>query len=256
MAKPRSFGKQFGPALVGLGTFLLGLVVVEILIRLDVINGYVVPLPSQVAAAFERVVVEEGVLSRFLVTAGESLGAGLLVTLIGVPAGILLYRVKLLRMATETWVAALAAAPIVLVYPLFMVIFGRSVWTIIAIATLAGLPPVILKTLEGLSAVRTVLVNVGRSYNLSGWKMFWNILFPASIPSIFVGVRLGLIFAMINVVGVEFLINFGGLGPLINELAERYDMPGTYAAICFVVLVSVCFFVIVERIEQWLRPAP
>jgi NitT/TauT family transport system permease protein len=71
-----------------------------------------------------------------------------------------------------------------------------------------------------------------------------------------VGVRLGLIFAMINVVGVEFLINFGGLGPLINELAERYDMPGTYAAIGFVVLVSICFFVALERIEQWLRPAP
>ena len=51
--------------------------------------------------------------------------------------------------------------------------------------------------------------------------------------------RLGLIFAMINIVGVEFLINFGGLGQLINELAERYDLPGTYAAICFVVLVSV-----------------
>ena len=41
---------------------------------------------------------------------------------------------------------------------------------------------------------------------------------------------------MINIVGVEFLINFGGLGQLINELAERYDLPGTYGAICFVVL--------------------
>jgi ABC-type nitrate/sulfonate/bicarbonate transport system permease component len=55
-------------------------------------------------------------------------------------------------------------------------------------------------------------------------------------------------------VGVEFLINFGGLGQLINELAERYDLPGTYAAICFVILVSVCVFIIMERLERWLRP--
>ena len=48
--------------------------------------------------------------------------------------------------------------------------------------------------------------------------------FPAALPTIFVGVRLGLIFALINIVGVEFLINFGGLGQLINELAERYDL--------------------------------
>jgi NitT/TauT family transport system permease protein len=50
------------------------------------------------------------------------------------------------------------------------------------------------------------------------------------------------------------LINFGGLGQLINDLAERYDLPGTYAAICFVILVSVCFFVLTEWVERWLRP--
>jgi len=56
---------------------------------------------------------------------------------------------------------------------------------------------------------------------------------------------------MINIVGVEFLINFGGLGQLINDLAERYDLPATYAAIFFVVLVSVVFFVVTERLERW-----
>ena len=80
------------------------------------------------------------------------------------------------------------------------------------------------------------------------------ILLPAALPSVFVGLRLGLIFAMINIVGVEFLINFGGLGQLINELAERYDLPGTYAAICFVVLISIVFYVMTGKVERWLRP--
>ena len=70
---------------------------------------------------------------------------------------------------------------------------------------------------------------------------------PAALPTIFVGLRLGLIFALINIVGVEFLINFGGLGQLISELAERYDLPGTYAAICFVILVSICVFILMEK---------
>ena len=61
--------------------------------------------------------------------------------------------------------------------------------------------------------------------------MFTKVLFPASLPTIFVGLRLGLIFCLINIVGVEFLINFGGLGQVINDLAERYDLPGMYAAI-------------------------
>ena len=93
---------------------------------------------------------------------------------------------------------------------------------------------------RALPARGAVLINVGRSFNLTPSQLFWKILFPAALPTIFVGVRLGLIFALINIVGVEFLINFGGLGQLVNELAERYDLPGTYAAICFVILVSVC----------------
>ena len=119
---------------------------------------------------------------------------------------------------------------------------------------LSALPPVILKTIEGISGTRKVLVNVGRSFKLTPTQQFWKILFPAALPTIFVGIRLGLIFALINVVGTEFLINFGGLGQLINDLAERYDLAGTYAAICFVVLVSVLFFMGLEKAERWLRP--
>ena len=116
--------------------------------------------------------------------------------------------------------AALASAPLVLMYPLFLVIFGRSAWTIIMIAFVAALPPVILKTLEGLSGTRPVLINVGRSFKLTPSQLYWKILFPSALPTIFVGVRLGMIFALINIVGVEFLINFGGLGQLVNELCR------------------------------------
>jgi ABC-type nitrate/sulfonate/bicarbonate transport system permease component len=111
-----------------------------------------------------------------------------------------------------------------------------------------------LKTLEGLAGTRQVLLNVGRSFKLTGSQQFWKILLPAALPTVFVGLKLGLIFAMINIVGVEFLINFGGLGQLINELAERYDLPGTYGAICFVILTSIVFFDAAERLERFLRP--
>ena len=57
---------------------------------------------------------------------------------------------------------------------------------------------------------------------------------------------------MNNIVGVYFFINLGGLGLFINARAERYDMPGTYAAIGFVILISVLFFVGCERAERWL----
>jgi ABC-type nitrate/sulfonate/bicarbonate transport system permease component len=241
------------PAVIGLGSLMLAFVAIELLIRIGAINRFIVPLPSEIAVSFERVILEEDIINRFLLTAFECLSAGILLTVFGIGLGVLLHYWGLLRQATETWIAAMASAPLVLMYPLFLVIFGRTALTIIMMAFVGGLAPVILKTIEGLSGTRRVLINVGRSFNLSENQLFWKILLPAALPTIFVGVRLGLIFALINVVGVEFLINFGGLGQLINELAERYDLPGTYAAICFVILVSICFFMFTEKAERWLR---
>ena len=247
--------RRWVPPLVGFGSFVLVLAAVEILIRVGAINRYIVPLPSEVAASFERVIVEEDILHRFLLTAWECLAAAVLLTVFGISIGALLHRVRLLRLACETWIGAMASAPLVLAYPLFLVLFGRSALTIIIMSFIVGLWPVILKTIEGLSGTRRVLINVGRSFKLTPSQQFWKILFPAALPTIFVGIRLGLMFALINVVAVEFLINFGGLGQLINDLAERYDLPGVYAAICFVVLISVVFFVALERGERWLRSA-
>jgi ABC-type nitrate/sulfonate/bicarbonate transport system permease component len=239
----------------GIATTIALIAAVELLIRVGLINRFIVPLPSQILAAIPRIVTEENVLHRFWQTTQEIIWASLLLAVIGVALGALLHRFQLLRAACETWVAALAAAPIVLMYPLFLVIFGRSATTIVMIGFVAGLAPVILKTIEGLAGTRRVLIDVGRSFRLSPAKQFWKILLPAALPSVFVGLKLGLIFAMINIVGVEFLINFGGLGQLINELAERYDLPGTYGAILFVILASIVFFEVTERLERWLRPA-
>ena len=245
---------RYVPAALGVLSLVVLIALVEGLIRVGVINRFIVPMPSDIIAAFPRIIAEEEVLHRFLLTAGEAFSASILVTIFGVVGGVMLHRYQLLRRATETWVAAIAAAPLVLMYPLYLVIFGRSALTIVMMGFTAGLAPVVLKTLEGLSATRRVLINVGKSFNLTPWQQFWKILFPAALPTIFVGLRLGLIFALINIVGVEFLINFGGLGQLINELAERYDLAGTYAAICFVILVSICVFMLTERLERWLRP--
>ncbi|MDB5599333.1 MAG: aliphatic sulfonate transporter [Xanthobacteraceae bacterium] len=243
------------PPLIGFGSLALSVLAFEVLIRLNVISKFIVPPPSEIAMSFERIIVEEHVLQRFVATGSEVLTAAAMLTVVGVSIGVLLFQVDILRRATETWVAAMAAAPIVLMYPLFLVIFGRSPWTIIMIGFVAALPPVILKTIEGLAGTRRVLINVGRSFSMSESQLFWKIMLPSALPTIFVGLRLGLIFALINIVGVEFLINFGGLGQLINELAERYDLAGTYAAICFVILVSIIVFALTERIERWLTPA-
>ncbi len=238
---------------VGIASVFAAAAIMQVLLLTDVVSVYIMPLPTDIPAALLRVVTEEHVASRFLLTTAETAAAAGLTLVFGVPLAFLLRASPLRRAAFEPWVAAWAAAPLVLGYPLFLVAFGRSPLTPIVMGFASGLAPVVLKTLEGLDGIRHVLIEVGRSLRLTQWQIFRKILLPAALPAIFTGLRLGLTFCLINVVAVEFLINLGGLGQLINELSERYDLAGTWAAILFVVLVSVAFFTITERAERWLR---
>lgn len=240
----------------GLAMVVAVLALIEVLIRFDILNPYIVPLPSAVLADIPRVVMDENVPSRFVRTLRSVLAAGALVALFGLPVSLLIYRSRVFRAATTTWIASLAAAPIVLAYPLFLVIFGRNDLTVITIGFVSGFAPFVLKTVEGLVAIRSRLIDVGRVLRLSQWQMVTKILIPAAVPVIFTGMRLALIYTIVTVVAIEFLINIGGLGQLINELAERYDLTGTYVSIICVVLISVLFFVVLERVEAWLRRAP
>ena len=147
-----------GARFLGAVTLLALIAGVELLIRAGIVNRFIVPLPSQILAAIPRIIVEENVLHRFWQTAQEILWASLLLAAVGISLGALLYRFRILRLACETWVAAFASAPIVLMYPLFLVIFGRSATTIVMIGFAAGLAPVILKTVEGLSGTRQVII--------------------------------------------------------------------------------------------------
>jgi len=117
-----------------------------------------------------------------------------------------------------------------------------------------GSIPIIIQTRQGLLGVSRTLVNVGRSFNLSEQEMFWKIQLPAAVPTIFTGIRIGVMYTLVNIVAIEYLIDFGGLGRIVSEMYFRFDTAGTYASIITVVLVSVLFYWGFGRIEKWLRP--
>jgi NitT/TauT family transport system permease protein len=241
------------PPLVARLVFLAGLLVLwEIASAAGLISRFIVPPPSEIFPTIATLFTEGDLVGSFLRTFGETFAAAGLGTLGGVSIGWWLHHNRAAGAAYTDWMAAIAAAPLVLLFPLFLVIFGRNAATIVAMGTVASLPPVVLKTKEGLDNVRGVLIDVGRTFGLTRWQQIRMILFPASLPTIFTGLRLGLVFALINVVGVEFLIGFGGMGQLIGDLGDRFEIAGMYAAILFVVPTSVCFFYLTEKLETWL----
>src|SRR5258708_18246677 len=108
--------RRYFPAALGIGSLLVFVALLELLIRVAIINRFIVPMPSDIIAAFPRVVVEEHVLQRFLLTAGEAFSASILVAIVGVACGAGLHRYHFLRLATALLGAALGAAPRASVY--------------------------------------------------------------------------------------------------------------------------------------------
>lgn len=235
---------------------LAGIVVITLLWHAMVLAGlvspFIVPSPVDVWSAGFTLAAEERLAQSFAVTLIVTFTATVIAALIGVCGGWLLYRYPLFGTAYESWLGALFSSPLILLYPLFMVIFGRGYTTLIVMGVLAGVIPILMKTREGLVGVRPVLINVARSLNMSDALIFRKVLLPAAIPTIFTGLRLGFIYTMINIVAVEYLANFGGLGFLVGEMHDRFDIPGMYAAMLFVIAVSVVGFVSTERLEKWL----
>jgi NitT/TauT family transport system permease protein len=242
------------PAMAGLLGIVVCAAILELLVDAGMFSELVLPRPTDTIMAFGPVQADMDLFGNFLVTLGMTVAATGLALAVGVPFGYFLYKKQAFGIAYEGWLAAAFAAPIVLLYPLFLVIFGKSYATLIAMGFIPGAIPIIIQTRQGLLGVSRTLLNVGRSFNLSERAMFWKIQLPAAVPTLFTGIRIGVMYTLVNIVAIEYLIDFGGLGRIVNEMAFRFDTPGTYASIIAVVFVSVFMYWAFGRVEKWLRP--
>lgn len=247
-----SFGLD-AATVFGLVTVASLLILIEVLVRAGVVSSLIIAQPSEAIGAMFHAETLSKLWQATLITFGMVLAAMLAEVAIAVPAGYLLYRYKAFGKAYEGWLASLFAAPIFLLYPLFMVVFGRNNFTLIFMGMAAGIIPIIVHVRLAFMSVPPTLIKVGQSFHLSESAIFWKIMVPAGAKTIFTGVRLGLIYTMINIIAIEYLVDAGGLGRMVSDSYFRFDITGTYTAIIAVTLVSVVFNIIVNRIEKLVR---
>ena len=109
--------------------------------------------------------------------------------------------------------------------------------------------PVVLKTREGFLGVSPVLIKVAKSFGADERTVLRKVLLPGARPAIFTGLRLALIYAMINVVGIEFLANLGGLGYLVLVSSYHMETPAMFAAIVCAAAIGLLLFWTVGLVE-------
>ena len=139
-------------------------------------------LPSIVLIASALIyLLTDPVFYRHLAVSGTEILAGLAIgAALGVPLGILFGSRRFLGRVVAPYVTALATTPKIVFLPIVMLAVGIGSESKIALGALSAFFPIILSTAAGVVHVRPVHLNVGRSFNLTGWQMVRKIYLPVS----------------------------------------------------------------------------
>ncbi|HWO40835.1 MAG TPA: ABC transporter permease subunit [Candidatus Eisenbacteria bacterium] len=229
------------------------LAIFEASVRANWIDPFFAASPVQAVRELASEIAHGGALRLFLITLYE-IGCALLIsTVVGLIVGFVLWRYRLIGAGYEMILAALFSSPVILAYPVFLVAFGRSAAAVIALSSVLGLIPIIMNTKTAFQQVNPILLQVGASMNLSRSQMFRYILLPAVAPTIFAGFRLGLTYILKSVLGLEYVIQVGGVGMWLSDAAFRFEVTEVYAGLTGTVLLSILFLYLINRAELLVR---
>lgn len=169
---------------------------------------------------------------------------------LGILAGAVIGGVAVLRDLLLPVFSSLYAVPIVILYPIFTAWFGIGSQSKILFAGVYGFFPVMLSTAAGIRTIDPQFLLAARSMGATLTQQITRVIIPASLPTVFAGLRLGGALAIIGVVVAEMLTSSAGIGYLVTLNRTILDSPRVYAAILAILTLSIAYDVIARALER------
>ena len=227
--------------------------IAESAVRLGWISTFFFAAPTRAAVVLWEQIVHGNALWLTAITLFEIAACLAISMMVGVLAGFLLWRYKLIGSSYEMFLAALFSSPVILAYPIFLATFGRSSAAVIALSSIFGLIPIIINTKGAFQNVNPIRLQVGASMNLTKKQLFRHILLPAVAPTIFSGFRLALTYILKSVLGLEYVAQVGGVGMWLSDAAFKFAVEEVYAGLLGTITLSILFLYLINRSEVVLR---
>ncbi|WP_424813809.1 ABC transporter permease [Roseococcus sp. YIM B11640] len=164
---------------------------------------------------YSRTLLEHAVASVSRVYGGFLFAAAF-----ALPLGMLIGRVDLVRAALDPTLQLLRPIPVTAWLPLAMIVFGIGPRSAFFLVFLGAFYPILVNTIFGVRNVEPRLFEAAVMLGVSPSALFWKVVLPASLPSIFTGLRLGLGFAWVVIVVGEMTGVQTGLGAIIMEARQ------------------------------------
>jgi sulfonate transport system permease protein len=216
----------------------------ELIVRLGLSNGRLVPPPSRVFSTIVELSRGGELLRHIVATLTRvALGFGF-----GVIAGTILGAISgywaLARRLLDPSVQALRAIPSIAWVPLFILWLGIFETSKVALIAVGVFFPVYLGVMGAILSVDRKIVEVGRIFRLSGFAMIRRVLLPAVLPAYVVALRVGLGLGWMFVVAAEFMGASEGLGYLLID-GQQLGKPAQ-------ILAAIVIFAILGKTTDWL----
>lgn len=216
------------------------------------IPEYILPTPAAVVSALvER---HENLLQSLRITALEAVGGYLLGVLAGVIVALLFAQSPVVRRSFYPYALILQTVPIVAVAPLILMWFGSGLRSVMLVAFIICLFPIIANTTQGLISVPRNLVDLFRMANASRAQTLFRLSLPHAVPSLFVGLRISAGLSVIGAITGELFassnaVGEGGLGYSITYANSQLQTPYLFALVAAASALGFAFFFAVVFLE-------
>jgi NitT/TauT family transport system permease protein len=243
--------------LAGVLSVLGGLALWELISRYLVANALFLAAPSQIVVAVVRL-ARSGQLWRDIVVSASEFALGYVIAcVLGIALGLAMAWNKTAKQSLQPWVSGLYATPIIALAPLFILWFGIGIWSKVVVVISLVIFPVAINTEAGLHTTSERLIEMLRSFGATPRQIFMKVSLPSAVPFILAGLKLGIGRGLIGVVVAELFGSRAGLGNLISQSADAFNMPELFAGVVILaaagIVLTAAFGWLEGRLVPWTR---
>ena len=230
------------------------LVVWEALSRAGVLDARFVPPPSTVLHTL-GVMLRTGELPYHVAVSLRRILLGFFVGAVpAVGAGLAMGLSRPVRALLMPFVSAIYPIPKIAVYPLVIFYLGLGEASKISIVAVSIFFLVLLNTMAGVLGLDPAYFKIARAYGAHGRDVALTVAFPGALPSIFTGLKLGMGFALIVIVGAELLGSDAGIGYLIWRAYQIFAIDAMFAGLLVTAMLGWAATAMLDWLEQRFLP--
>lgn len=232
---------------------LLLLLLWQLLVLTGGYDRFILPGPVDVGKQL-WIIVEDGRLWRHsLMTISEVIAGLLLGALIAAPLGYLLAKSPLAERLISPYLIASQAIPIIAIAPLLTIWVQSTFWARVFVAALVVFFPVLVNMVTGLRSVPSELYVLMRSLNASRWQIFLKLEWPAALPILLTGLKIGATLSVIGALVGEFVQPKNiGLGFLLVTARYQFKTDLVFAVLLVLAIIALSMYGLVVLLETWL----